>query len=410
MNSQRREKTAFNIYALFVYAGLIVDLYRKFSSTVFKLPLPVTTFRNLVYVLFFIAIFLMGKNVMHLLRLCLVSIVFAVLTALSWLINIERGAGSLYIDVMFMFISRLLPAYYIGTKIVGKEKQFVSSINKFQLLTVLYVIFVLLYPEVSETSYLTISGNLLIPVLVALLAADKGIRHILIRAIGLVAMLIILIYGGRTSLVAVALAIGIIFLVKLLADRSSKKAAVLIIGASVALLLIFAFGDIVEYLYKQNPDSRTLKLMMDGEFFWTSNRNHYYEAAFASFWNHPFRIYGFLGDRFYYYDTFRSMGGNDIAVTMFSHNTLLELMLNFGILIGAAIIVYFIFKMRTAVKILNSRRDETAWKVHIIIFASAFAPLFISSSWLNDYTIWLMAGVILGMGSKKATQFLAENI
>ena len=97
------------------------------------------------------------------------------------------------------------------------------------------------------------------------------------------------------------------------------------------------------------------------------------------------------------------MGGNEVAITMFSHNTLLELMLNFGVFIGIGIIGYFAYKMKRAITALNNRRDETAWKVHIIIFASAFAPLFISSSWLNDYTIWLLAGTLLGLASRRET-------
>ena len=120
--------------------------------------------------------------------------------------------------------------------------------------------------------------------------------------------------------------------------------------------------------------------------------------------NNPFKIYGFLGDRFYYYDTFNSAGGNEYAATMFSHNTLLELMLNFGVFIGAGIIGFFLYKMVRAIKTLKKRDESAAWKTHIILFASAFAPLFLSSSWLNDYMIWLLAGAILGLASLRTAQ------
>ena len=89
---------------------------------------------------------------------------------------------------------------------------------------------------------------------------------------------------------------------------------------------------------------------------------------------------------------------------MYSHNTMLELLLNFGVIPGLCINLFFIWKAFRAVVNLNRRNDQTAWSVFIIIFASAFAPLFISSSWLNDYTIWLMAGVILTLAKRTNTE------
>ena len=364
MNQLRHERRVLDIYALFVYATLIVDLYRKFSGNVAALPLSVDMFRNIVYVLLFLGIVLTEKRVMQFVKLITIGIVFAFLTLFSWLINWERNAGSLFLNLIFMFVSRLLPAYYIGTKLVGKEEQFIAAVNRWQWLTVLYIGLVLAYPEVSETSYLTISGNVLIPALIGLFGTTKGMKHIVPKLVGLAGLFVILVYGGRTYLVAVVLTIALLFLVQMANGTSSKRMLLFVGSIAVAILLMIFFEDIIAYLYKQNPTSRTLRLMAKGEFFWASNRENYYDAAYKSFMNNPFKIYGFLGDRFYYYDTFNSAGGNEYAATMFSHNTLLELMLNFGVFIGAGIIGFFLYKIG----------NHAGWQVHPGSSARRWAP------------------------------------
>ena len=391
-----------DIYALVIYATLIVDFYRKFSSNVVGLPLSATMFRNVVYVALFGALILSEKRLRQYAKLVAIGIGFAVVLAISLLLNWDRGATSLYVNVAFMFVSRLLPAYYVGTMIVGREEDFVRSVNKFQFLTVAYMALIVLYPETSETSYLTIAYNLLLPSLVGLLGRETGFKGWLSKAIGLAGLAVILIYGGRTSVVSIVIAVVLILAVRLKNDRSWKKYALLFAVIVAVVILLTQYENIINSLLVSNPDSRTLKLLAKGEFFWSSNRDGYYEAAFDSFVNHPFKIYGLLGDRFYYADTFKSAGDLATVESMYSHNTMLELLMNFGVIPGICINLFFIWKAFLAAVNLNRRNDQTAWSVFIIIFAGAFAPLFLSSSWLNDYSIWLMAGVILAL-SKKST-------
>lgn len=395
-----------DIYALVIYATLIVDLYRKFSAHVIGLPLSATMFRNLVYVALLAALILSEKRVQQYAKLIAIGIGFAALTLISLLVNWDRGATSLYINVMFMFVSRLLPAYYVGTMLVGREEEFVRSVNKLQIFTVLYMLLVLTYPETSETSYLTISYNLLIPSLVGLFGRETGFKGWICKAIGLAGMVAIVVYGGRTSVVSIVLAVGLILFVRLKNDRSWKKFALLLVAVAVVAVLLTQYENIVNSLLASNPDSRTLKLLAEGDFFWSSNRDKYYKAAFDSIVDHPFKFYGFLGDRFYYADTFGTVSDNTLIETMYSHNTMLELLLNFGVIPGLCINLFFVWKALQAVGDLSRRNDHTAWAVFIIIFASAFAPLFLSSSWLNDYTIWLMAGMMLTLAKHTASETL----
>ena len=402
MNRVKRNKsTVFDIYALFIYATLIVDLYRKFSANLVGLPLSANMFRNLVYVALFGALLLSEKRVQQYFKLIAIGIGFSVLVVISLLVNWERSAASLYVDVMFMFISRLLPAYYIGKMIVRDEEKMRTAINKYQWISVMYILLILAYPETSENSYITISNNLLIPTMVAIFCGQKGVKGLLLRGIGVAGVAVILVYGGRTSMVSVLVAVVLILLVWLKENRSVGKVIGFAILATVCVVLLVAYDSIIDLLLLNNPDSRTLRLLANGEFLWTSNRDGYYEAAFASVVNHPFKFYGLLGDRFYYADVFGNTTDNTVIVSMFSHNVPLELLLNFGVIPGGIIIGYFVVKVILAFWTLNSRKDRTAWAVYLIFLACSFTAAMVSSSWLNDYSLWLSMGMTLTLGRQR---------
>lgn len=174
---------------------------------------------------------------------------------------------------------------------------------------------------------------------------------------------------------------------------------ILLIAAGLVLLL--TYNDIINALLRQNPDSRTLKLLAKGEFLWMSNREGYYQAALKSFVEHPFKIYGFLGDRFYYADVFQYTTDNAVIATLFSHNSVNELLLNFGVIPGICIAVYFIRKLFRAAGALHARRDTKAWTVCLILFCCSIVPVMISTSWLGDWSIWLVMGAALTLASHR---------
>lgn len=405
----RNKSTAFDIYALFIYATLIVDLYRKFSAEVVRLPLAATSFRNVVYIVLFLSLLLTERRLARYMKLLVIGACFTVFTLISWLINYERGALNLYIDLIFMFISRLLPAYYIGTMLVGNEGKLREAVNKYQWLSVLYMALILVYPEVSEESYITISNNLLIPALLAFFCGRKGVKGLVTRGIGVAGLAVILIYGGRTSMMAVLAAVVLLLLIWLNENRTIGKVIGVVALIAAGIVLLVTYESIIDALLRQNPDSRTLKLLAKGEFLWMSNREDYYKAAWNSIVEHPFRIYGFLGDRFYYADVFRSISDNAVIATMFSHNSALELLLNFGVISGVCIVVYFVAKIVKAARVLHLRGDMTAWTVHLILFGCAFVPTMVSSSWLNDPSIWITMGAALTLASNKERSVSAQK-
>ncbi len=398
-NLKQNNRLRYTVYALFLYATLIVDFYRKFIAHVLPLSLGVETFRNLVYVVMFGAFLLTVRYKEDYFRMIFLAVGFGLLTMFSWLLNMERGAGSAYIDLIFMFFSRLMPAFYIGKFLVGHEQEMFEAVRRLRLLVLLYVGLIALYPETSEASYITISGNLLIPSLLLLFSGAVGSWRFADMLIGIAGCAVILIYGGRGSLVSVFLVLFFVFLVRL-RDKRRKYTALLSLFLMVVLLLVF-YENIIDGLVSLFPESRTLRLIANGDFMWTSNRDGYYAAGWESLLNHPLRMYGFLGDRFYFADTFSSGTSLSLVLTMFSHNVLLEILLNFGLFIGAIIITWLLVKFYGGFKTLFRSQDLIVKKWHLIIFGSAIVTLLVSTSYLNDYTAWLIAGSFFTLATQQ---------
>lgn len=381
-------------YAIFVYATIIVDIYRKINVLIFPLPIATTTIRNVLYVsLFIIIIWKLYKGGLNINQVFAWSIGFGVYLLFSYLINIDKpGVFSLSINVLFMFISRLLPAMFIAKAIVGRENEFLSQICRLRIIPLLYIVIIFMRPETSESAYITISSNLVLPVLVLLLTKENFVPKLLNWIVGIIGLVVIAIYGGRGGLVACIVSLGLYFIFMSFERRVSniKKFLIIVTGVSIVIIFFLLYDQIIELLLTINPSSRTLNLLSRGDFLWTSGRNSYYDAALESFRTYPFRVYGFLGDRYYFADFFGSGYSVDFIETMFAHNVFYEWMLNFGVFIGAGIIAFFAFRVfRTSRYLINDRNRIIFFS---IFFGIVITSMLTSSSYLNDYMIWFLWG------------------
>ncbi len=392
---RRRNNSDLFWYSLFVYATMIVDIYRKVNALILPLPISATSFRNLVYIgLFAINAWCLYRNCIRLINAVVAWVGgFCVCLLFSYLLNIEQtGIVGLMVNVLFMFFSRLLPAMFVAKAIVGRESEFIATICRMRIIPLLYIIVIFMRPETSEKAYITISSNLVIPVLLLFLASGNLWFKIMNWAIGAAGLVVIIIYGGRGSVVACLAAVVLYFFFSSFGKDSSQTRKIVIkLSGIVGVGVISLFYDqIVNWLLLLNPSSRTLKLLARGDFLWLSNRNKYYDAALESFIDHPFKVYGFLGDRYYFAESFGGGHTADMIETMFAHNVFYEWMLNFGVFIGLGIIIFFAAKVFQSSKLLLN--DSQSVCFFATFFGVTFVSMLTSSSYLNDYLIWFVWG------------------
>lgn len=152
----------------------------------------------------------------------------------------------------------------------------------------------------------------------------------------------------------------------------------------VLILFIFfelLFTPFVEFisdiLDAANVNSRTLKLLVDGEFVsHESGRDDLSKMAWNLIDRNPFTGNGVWADRQY-------MG-------IYCHNIILELLLDFGYIVTGIITLVFCGNVYVTFMPLASNH-----KLYFLMFMmSILIPMFVSGSYLIDYNIGLLIGII----------------
>lgn len=194
-----------------------------------------------------------------------------------------------------------------------------------------------------------------------------------------VAMIVILALGSRGAVMCFGVFI-ILKLIKRIKNITSAKAMLYIILFSLVILGIMLFDEILgiinETLISYGIHSRTLALFLQGGVY-LSGRDTLYEDVFNEILNKPFLGIGLAGDRLI-------IGGGYV------HNIFLEILANFGFILGGFLIVFLIFLL---VRNLLER-DIRRYNMAIVWIGLGFVPLLVSGSYLTDFNFWIMLGIL----------------
>lgn len=155
----------------------------------------------------------------------------------------------------------------------------------------------------------------------------------------------------------------------------NRKRALLVVIATVASLSAYPF--MLNQLNALGLSSRTLNLLLSSELFsHDSGRGEYYTAAQRLISEHPIEGIGIFGDRVYF----------DVYV----HNFFYEVWLDYGILIGSLILLFFFLK-----SIMTFRKQTPTGKELLVrYFMAGVIPLFVSGSYLTDTSFGIYLGVL----------------
>jgi hypothetical protein len=151
-----------------------------------------------------------------------------------------------------------------------------------------------------------------------------------------------------------------------------------IIPSIIAIVVFFLFlPSLATWLDTIGISSRTLNLLLGGEIGYMSGRDNIYDKALAVFWNSPVKGIGLFGDRVF-------LDGSYV------HNFILELYLNWGIIVATLILFYFGWKFISTYIKSDKKNRNTLVKY---LFAGV-APLMASGSYLIDYDLGVFIGVL----------------
>lgn len=380
----------------YLYATILVDLYRKLAGT------NVELIRNIVYIFFFVLLvydMIRTGKFRH-----MFAILFVSLCLYGFSILINPGYPEVYTSAIILFISRLWPAYYIG-RYTEDWNVLCKSVLLFSPIALIYAASLFIKPELAGGSaYATIASNLAFVSMITLFACLHYKRKLWLP-IAIICLIPVFFYGTRVFFLGVAISLFLAYIINTKNVSSSKRVVLFIILAVIAILFLFCSQTIFYHLYQWFPDSRTLKMMAAGDLMDDSNRSLFYARIYKHLNESPLSMLGFIGDRI-----FLSPPGADSTeiLSKFSHNCCLEVCMQFGVPIGIILNIYFISKLMAAF-IRSFSALHTINYIYVLILGVTFLNMMVSVSYLSEYTVWLLFGLAFNICHKSYSNKLSLN-
>ena len=290
----------------------------------------------------------------------------------------------LYVLVFFSF-----PAFLFARHIED-FKLFFSIFKNVSIIVIICSLLILIEGINSETlpQYMVFSYNMLPQTLCLLIYSlrEKKKFHFVISILG---FFLIFVAGARGPIVIALLVLFIYSMTNKSPTINKILFLTLLIFVLVTTLLL---RNSIIYLLDEfstslNFSSRTLKLILSGEFFNSSGRDDILVSVvdkFSLFGN------GLYGDR-------------DINYS-YSHNLFIEILSDFGVIIGLILIAIIITISYKAV----FSNNEYIYLLSIVFIATGFIKLFLSGSYLNQEPAFFLF-IALGINSIKERYKINEN-
>ena len=185
----------------------------------------------------------------------------------------------------------------------------------------------------------------------------------------------IMLLGSRGALLSVFVSILMLYIASHREKLRNALSGVSIFGIIVLLLFIIFNAEIMSWisdaLEKVGYNSRTISLTISGSFLDDNGRTGIAAQAMEYISNSFFFGNGMLSDRYY--------------LGTYCHNIFLEILFDFGVPIGTAIIIWLIVKIAKYLK--TSSKDELL--LFVAISSIWFTRLLVSSSFWNDSFFWM---------------------
>lgn len=121
----------------------------------------------------------------------------------------------------------------------------------------------------------------------------------------------------------------------------------------------------------------------------SNGRTGIYNEVIALINKHPLFGSGFFSDR---------------SIGVYAHNLILEILVDFGYVIGIPIIVFIFYKISHALLCAKNIKDEGLFSFLLILILSSVGKLMISGSYLTDPIFFLLLSVIIQIKSEGKLQ------
>ena len=263
-----------------------------------------------------------------------------------------------------------------------------SYLDKLTLATIILALVQYIIALQSDLSpqYMVFSYNLLFPTAYFSLRcmSDFGFKRLFGTVVGAG---LILVAGCRGALVCYLSAILLYVIFSGGVFRTRKVVSILLLLLTIVVISIFwneILIAVIKLLDAMSIDSRTLTMLSNQSFFDDSGRSAIQKTIMDNVGILPKGLY---------YDRIAANGS-------YAHNLLLELLLEYGILLGGLIIAWLCYHVVQSVFAVS--KNPTASIVLYSLIASGLMRLMFSGSYLlNEPGFWFLIGLMLNFCNSK---------
>jgi len=299
-------------------------------------------------------------------------------------------------ELIFPFFFMCLPAFIYSLSIrnfnILKKIMKLSSYLVFSFGSLL-AISIFLGQKTLGTYSMALSYYILLP---ALLFLEDFFDNFSLKyfILSIFSLFIILALGSRGPILCV-IAFSFFKILNPYLKKTKKRFFIQISLIFTGLSVFVFLEEIIMYIYifllKFNLNSRTIFLFFN-EGIYLSGREKIYENVVIKIFENPLFGLGIAGDR-------------RIAEGVYSHNFFIEIIANFGIIIGTFLcfsLLFIIFKT------LASRNNEN-YNFIVLWISLGFVHLMVSGSYLIDLKFWIFLGITVNILKYKKNKVKDEK-
>lgn len=336
----------------------------------------------------------------HVLLPCLFLFAFTFIFSLSW--ALVPSARSLVGDGFLFAALRMVWAFYV-VYYISDVGSFIQAMYRLGVLFgIPYIGVVLIGPETPGSTYLTISADYMIPLLVSLVSGALYNRKSAWIAF-FVFLAFVAIQGARRYTAEILFILVLVIL--WLAAKKDKRLLVLVVsgGAFLSLILVVGWDDIIALLQTLFPDSRSVFMLASGDFMELGLRNYIYGYLLDEVIADPITIRGAYSDNVAWgnvapmYYALVNPGAN-LEITSYAgtgaHNLFVQILFNYGVLIGGlAILILVLTTCLASVEIAKSQ-DTCLVALGVVFLLPFVLSTYAGGNYLDNVDIMYALAVV----------------
>lgn len=255
----------------------------------------------------------------------------------------------------------------------------------------------------TPSDYMSFAYMMLTPIILCFFKGWNNNRFHFLLAI--IAAFILFIVGCRGAVVTLALYFALILIRFYMQGETRRKRQWVKLMLLLALIVIAVYADTILNwiglgLQGIGFTSRTVAKLLSGNGAFIESEGRW------SIWSQAIRGIGFFGQGLF---GDRTVIIDEYGHATYAHNFLLEIIVDFGAIIGILFAIYFLYAVLKAVRIAVISKNHSLIKLTFAMISVLFAKHMISTSFLISFDFWFYFGLAMNIVIYRSFLFDGSN-